>query len=282
MSRTLTVAAVQMNCRLADVATNTERALAALETVRGAQIVCYPELFTTGYHLERLAGRWATLAEPIPGPTTEVFARAAREHGVAILGTIVERKGDRLFDTTFVLDSSGALVGTYRKTHLHPTERGCFAPGERLEVFRVDGRPVGVAICFEHAFPPIASTLALAGAKVIFNPTAIPVGYEYLIEVRNRARAQDNQVFFVAANHVGPEGDRYYCGLSQIIDPRGRVLAQAERTEGAIHAELDLALIERERAREPALRHFRSRLYRWKEGHPAENSGDLDESDKTR
>lgn len=258
------VGAVQMTCRLGAVNANIERALAFLEGLEGVQILCYPELFTTGYHLEALGDRLEKLAEPIPGPTTEVFSEAAQAQHTAILGTIAEREGDRLFDTTFVIDSEGKLVGKYRKTHLYPAERCCFTPGDRLEVFMIEGVPIGVAICFEHAFAPIASTLALKGAKIVFNPTAVPVGYEYLMEVRNRARAQDNQLFFVVANHVSREGDRRYCGLSQIVDPRGRVLAEAQPYQGVIRAELDPTLIDRERAQEPALRHFRPELYIWR------------------
>lgn len=261
----ITVGAVQMNCTLEAREENVARALAFVEESEELDILCFPELFTTGYHLEALHSRLAELAEPIPGPTTERFAATARRAGTSILGTIIERDSGTLYDTTFVIDHEKGYRGKYRKTHLYPAEHRYFTPGDRLAVFEVDRAAVGVAICFEHAFPPIASTLAFKGAKIVFNPTAVPVGYEYLMEVRNRARSQDNQLFFISANHVGAEGDRRYCGLSQIIDPRGTVLAQADdESEGMSCATLELAGIDRERTQEPALSHFRPELYVWR------------------
>ncbi|MFQ5795826.1 MAG: carbon-nitrogen hydrolase family protein [Candidatus Bipolaricaulia bacterium] len=261
----LHIGAVQMNCTLGAPEENVTRALDLLKESDGIDIICLPELFTSGYHLKRLGDQFHELAEPIPGPTTERFVEAARQHQVSILGTIVERDGGALYDTTFVIDRQHGYLGKYRKSHLYPAEHRYFTPGDRLKIFEVSGVPIGIAICFEHAFPPIFAALALQGAKIVFNPTAVPVGYEYLMELRSRARAQDNQLFIAAANHVGSEGDVVYCGLSQITDPKGRVLAQVQRDERVISAEVDLSLINQERDQEPALRHFRPELYIWEE-----------------
>ena len=111
-------------------------------------------------------------------------------------------------------------------------------------------------ICFEHAFPEIATTLALDGAQVLVIPSAVPVGYEHLLALRTRARAQDSQVFAVASN-LAEDG---FCGGSMIVDPRGEIAA-AQAEEAAIGATIDLEAIQRERRREPALR-LRRVLYR--------------------
>ena len=170
-----------------------------------------------------------------------------------------------LYDSAVLIDSSGHICGRYRKSHLYPTEHRVFRPGDALPVFELDGLRVGLAICFEAAFPPIFSSLALQGAQVVFNPSAVPVGYGYLQDLRTRARAQDNQFFVVAVNHAGPEGDVTYCGRSQVADPRGDVLAMAPGDQpAAVVAELDLELIRDQRLQEPILRGFRPEFYRFR------------------
>ncbi|MEA3377453.1 MAG: carbon-nitrogen hydrolase family protein [Chloroflexota bacterium] len=261
-----TVALVQMNCALEEKTANVGRAVEFLEQSSGrADIVCFPELLTTGYNLDLIGDDFCDLAESIPGPTTEQMGQKAREYGLAILGTIVEadeKKEGTLYDATFLLNKKGELVGKYRKSHLHPTEHRYLQAGDRLPVFDLDGLIVGVTICFDHAFPQIFTILALQGAEVVFIPSAVPVGYEYLLNLRTRARAQDNQIFTVAVNRVGRDGDVTYCGLSQVVNPRGEVIAQASHAEEEVLvAELDLSLTPREREQEPVLRNLRPELY---------------------
>jgi predicted amidohydrolase len=105
-------------------------------------------------------------------------------------------------------------------------------------------------ICFEHAFPDVATALALRGAQVLVIPSAVPFGYEHRLTLRTRARAQDNQVFAVGCNLAG-DG---FCGRSLVADPRGEVLAEAGTEETVLRAAI-------EREREPALRLRRPDLY---------------------
>ena len=109
----------------------------------------------------------------------------------------------------------------------------------------------------QHAFPEMATALALRGAEILVIPSAVPVGYEHLLTLRTRARAQDNQVFAVGCNLTG-DG---FCGRSLVVDPRGDVIAEAGVEETVVRAALDLAAIDREREREPALRFRRPELY---------------------
>jgi len=262
MSKTLTVAGVQMACSVGEKEENVSHALELLDGLPGGvEIACLAELFNTGYHLGRLAPKLAELAEPIPGPTTECLAEVARARGMGIIGGIIERAGDVFYDSAFLIDRDGHIVGVHRKAHLYPPERSHFQPGDSIETFSLCGITVGVAICFEHAFPPIFTTLALKGAQVVFIPSAVPVGYEYLLDLRTRARAQDNQLFVVAANLTGGNGEVQFCGRSQIVSPKGEVLAKTGREEGAVVAQLDLSLIERERRQEPVLSLLRPELY---------------------
>jgi predicted amidohydrolase len=223
----------------------------------GAELVVAPELVTSGYDLEVLARRGRELAEPLDGPTAARVSELATETGATLVFGMLERDGDVLYDTAVVAAPGGELV-PYRKSHLYPTESELFAAGTELVVAPTPAGRLGMMICFEHAFPDVATTLALRGAQILVIPSAVPVGYEHLLTLRTRARAQDNQVFAVACNLTG-DG---FCGGSLVADPRGDVVAEAGVEETVLRAVLDLAAIDREREREPALRLRRPDLYR--------------------
>ena len=127
-----------------------------------------------------------------------------------------------LFDSLATLTPDGQTE-VYRKTHLYPDELAHFVAGADLGTVRTPSAVLGPMICFEHAFPEVATTLALRGAKILVIPSAVPVGYEHLLSLRTRARAQDNQVFAVACNMAG----HGFCGRSLVADPRGEVVVAA-------------------------------------------------------
>jgi predicted amidohydrolase len=213
------VGLIQMSCQLGDKRWNLAHARERLQLLPdGVRIACLPEFFK--------------LAEPIPGPTTTALGEVARSKKMVILGNIPEADADQegvLYDTTFILDPRGELVGRYRKTHLYPTEHRYFRAGDELPVFDVGFVQVGTATCFDHAFPEIFGALAVRGAQVVFIPSAVPVGYEYLLNLRTRARAQDNQLWVVAVNRVGEEGEVGYCGLSKVVNPVRRSWSRLRR-----------------------------------------------------
>lgn len=268
MVERIRVAALQMNCRLDDRGANLARAEELLAQVaERADIACLPELFNTGYHLGALDGTIFDQAELVPdGDTTRNLIELARRFNVALVAGIIERDPiitGIIYDTAVLINRRGELCGRYRKSHLYPAETRYFCAGSALPIFDLDGIKVGIAICFEHAFPHIFTTLALSGAQIVFNPSAVPVGFGYLQDVRTRARAQDNQIFVMAVNHVGMEGDVNYCGQSQIADPCGDVIARASHdAEAALVVDLSLELIFHQRRQEPIFRGFRPELYK--------------------
>jgi predicted amidohydrolase len=256
-----------MDCQPGDKQHNLAQAKKWLRSLPDdVDIVCLPEFFNTGYNLDLIGDDFYHLAEPIPGDTTTALGGVARQRKMAILGNIPEADQHQdgvLYDTTFVLDHLGDVVGRYRKTHLYPTEHRYFRAGNELPVFDLGIAKIGTATCFDHAFPEVFSTLAVAGAQVVFIPSAVPVDYEYLLDLRTRARAQDNQIWVVAVNRVGAEEDVTYCGLSKVVNPRGEIVAEAPAgQESLVTAELNLAAILQERKQEPVLRARRPSLYK--------------------
>jgi len=257
---------VQMDSRPCEKEDNLSRAKAHLHALpENVQIACLPEFFNTGYHLDLIGDDFYRLAETIPGPTTEALGVLARSRKMAILANIPEADMHQqgvLYDTTFLLDQEGELVGRYRKTHLYPTEHRYFRAGDALPVFDLGFVRLGTATCFDHAFPEIFGALATGGAQLVFIPSAVPVNYEYLLNLRTRARAQDNQIWVAAVNRVGTEGPVTYCGLSKVVNPRGEVIAEASSDrEHVLVTPVELSAILRERQQEPVLRTRRPELY---------------------
>ena len=252
-----------MDCRIKDKEKNLNHALDFLERVKtGTDIVCFPEFFNTGYNLDMIGDRFYDFAETIPGDITRMMGEKARKKNLVIVGNIVEKDilvEGILYNTTFIIGRDGELVGKYRKFYLYPQEHYFFKPGSEIPVFDIGITRLGVAICFDHAFPELFRTLALKGAEIVLIPSAVPQGYEYLLNLRTRARAQDNQFFVVSINRIGNEGNFNYCGLSKVINPRGEVLVEASTDkEEIINCEVDINEILKERMQEPVLRSIRS------------------------
>jgi predicted amidohydrolase len=265
MMRTLKVGLIQMDCELNQKESNLQKALAYVDQIAdNVDVICFPELFTTGYHLKTLASHLDELAETIPGPTVYQFQEKAKQYKSAIIGNIIEKdeaQSGVFYDTTFVINEHGEYQGKYRKVHLYPTEHQYFRSGSQLPVFEICGVKIGNAICYDHGFEEMFRILAMKGAEVIFIPSVIPKNYEYLLNLRTCARAQDNQLFTVAINRVGVEDGTEYCGLSKIANPRGEVICEAGDKEEIVIGTIELTQIGKEREQEPILRSRRPELY---------------------
>jgi predicted amidohydrolase len=154
-------------------------------------------------------------AEPIPGPMYNVLTEAARQGKIYVIGCIYEKDGKYVYNTAFLLDRQGRLLGKYRKTHLHwPEMFQGVRPGDDHPVFDCDFGRIGIEICYDSWFPEVARVLALKGAEIIFCPNA---GYH---EACQAARTCDNGVYFVPASHNR---------VNVIWDPNFRELARGGR-----------------------------------------------------
>lgn len=238
------------------VAANLDDLARLMGRLEDVDLVVAPEVANTGYDIARLEVEGHDLAEPLDGPSVARLAALAAEHTTTLVCGVLEAADGQMYDTVVTCRPDGSVT-PYRKTHLYPNEQPVFTPGRRLQTVDTGWGRVGPLICFEHAFPEIATTLALRGAQVLAIPSAVPDGYEHLLALRSRARAQDNQVFVVAAN-LASDG---FCGRSLIVDPRGDVLANGGPDEAVLVATIDLAEIEAERGREPSLQLRRPDLY---------------------
>ena len=276
------IALIQQHASL-DVDENLARALAAVDRAAagGARIVCFAELAFTPFYPQRVADdrkeNVLDLAEPVPGPTTELFATKARDHNLVIVLNLYERDGEHAYDTSPVIDADGTLLGVTRMVHItdYPSfrEQGYYAPGDRgAPVYHTRYGAVGVAICYDRHYPEYMRALALGGAEVVFVPQAGTVGEwpDELYEAEVRVAAFQNGYFAALCNRVGVEGAMTFAGESFACAPDGRVIARAGRgSDAVVMFDADFTEVERSDARRLFLRDRRPELYgAWWNGKP--------------
>jgi len=194
-----------------------------------------------------LRGPQTSNAEPLPGPLEQSLCQIARDLRLWFVpGSIHERDGDRIYNTTPVIDPSGQVVARYRKMFpFLPYEQGV-APGTEFVVFDVPqvGR-FGVSICYDMWFPETTRTLAWMGAEVVIHPTMTNTIDRDLELSIARTNAAVNQCWFVDINCAGRLGN----GRSLIVAPDGSVVHQAGTGYEIIPVEMDLGLVRRSRRR---------------------------------
>ncbi|MFX1476081.1 MAG: carbon-nitrogen family hydrolase [Promethearchaeota archaeon] len=226
-----------------------------------ADILVLPELFTTGYFLEKAS----ELAEKQDGYSINLLRDlASRFHIFLVAGSLLERRGKQIYNTCRLIGKDGRIVGSYDKIHLFPpfSEDKYLTPGTTLPIFKTDLGVLGVAICFDIRFPELTRSLVLRGAQVIFVPAEFPAERISIWATLLRARAIENQVFVVGCNRVGSDGNHSFGGRSAIIDPEGKALAQAGGSQQIVSAVIDLDRITYVRERLPTLKFRREALYR--------------------
>lgn len=255
--RTITVAAVQMDVVPEDIIATRAKVLAWAEQAaqKGVDVVIFPELIlSAGYSLGE---KFYTLAETIPGPSTDALGKSARQNNLYIIAGIAERDlTGTIFNTAFIVGRDGSLVGAYRKSHIFTPTESFFALGDELPVFDLDFGRVAIPICYDLEFPEVARVLCLKGARLLLSMAAHWIGSgtvgtpENFIRTIYAARALENRVPVVLSNRVGYDAglDDRFVGLSRIVDSDGMTIAEMkDDSEGMILAEIDLDEEERKR-----------------------------------
>jgi len=222
---------------------------------QGAQIVCLQELFRSQYFCQTEDHANFDLAEPIPGPSTAALSEVARETGAVLIGSLFERRAAGVYhNTAVIIDADGRLCGSYRKMHIPDDpfyyEKFYFTPGDLgFRAFDTAVGRIGTLVCWDQWYPEAARLTALAGADVLFYPTAIGWHPDEKAEfgaaqasawqTAQRAHAIANGVYVAAVNRVGlekpPSGTPgkgiEFWGGSFVAGPFGVVLAEASRTD---------------------------------------------------
>lgn len=222
----------------------------------GAKIICLQELYRTIYFPQKKSQKYDLYAETIPGESTRVFSALAKELKIFIIVPLFEKaENGKYYNSAVVIDDKGKLLPTYRKIHIPQDplfyEKNYFKPGDTgYKIYRTKYATFAVLICYDQWFPEAARAATLAGAEMIFYPTAIgniigfkaPEGdWHEAWETMMRSHSIANSIYVIAVNRVGRENKLSFWGQSFISDAFGNILKRASKTkEQTIIADVDL------------------------------------------
>ncbi len=278
---TVKVGLVQMSCTNKKEA-NLQRAMEKTKeaAAKGAQIVCLQELFTSLYFCDVEDYENFKLAEAIPGPSTDVLSKLAKELNIVIIASLFEKRTQGIYhNTTAVLDADGTYLGKYRKMHIPDDpayyEKFYFTPGDLgYKVFQTKYAKLGVLICWDQWYPEAARITALMGAEILFYPTAIGWATSQdeatnteqfnAWQTIQRSHAVANGVYVVSVNRVGLEQNERmkFWGGSFVSNPFGTILYEGSHdNEEMSVVELDLSKTDSYRTHWPFLRDRRIDSY---------------------
>ncbi|MBR5536274.1 MAG: carbon-nitrogen hydrolase family protein [Clostridia bacterium] len=235
----------------------------------GARLVVLPEMFCCPYS----AQYFVPYAEPAGGPVWQAMSRCAAENGICLVaGSMPERDGGRVYNTSFVFGPDGSQLARHRKMHLFDVafdggqffrESDTFTPGEEVTTFDFEGITFGLCICFDFRFPELSRLMALRGARAIivpaaFNMTTGPLHWETMF----RQRATDDQVYTVGVAPARDEHGVYVSYANSILcSPLGQILTRAEADSCILYSDLDPDAVSAARRQLPLFSARRTDIY---------------------
>lgn len=245
MERQFKIALVQYQSVLGDFQKNADRAVEMVReaAAKRAKIVCFPEMFNTGYNFQLIGDGFHNCGETIDGHTITRLQKVAKECACYVIAPItLEKKVKGVFyNAAVVIDDEGVVLGDYSKHHLWAAERYYFHAGEDIPVFDTKYGKIGVMICYDAGFPETARVLTLKGAELIFMPSAWRIQDWDMWNLNIPQRALENTLYVAGVNRFGHEDDLYMFGNSKVADWRGRIIAESkEEKEEIVYAEIDL------------------------------------------
>jgi len=284
--KTVTLGLLQHACS-ADPKANLKKTLSLVDQAakKGAQIICTQEMVTSQYFCQSEEHRFFDLAEPIPGPSTLAFQKAAKKHGVVIIASLFEKRASGLYhNTAAIIDADGKLLGIYRKMHIPDDplfyEKFYFTPGDTgFKAWDTKFGKIGVLICWDQWYPEAARLTAMQGAEILFYPTAIGwhpkekaeygVNQHGAWETIQRSHAVANGCYVAAINRVGHEiidgvgGDGLeFWGQTFVAGTSGQILAKASvDKEEVLIVPVELGKVDVTRTHWPFLRDRRIDAY---------------------
>jgi N-carbamoylputrescine amidase len=277
--RTITVAALQSSYGT-DINANIDRTIALIReaAAKGAQVILPPELFQWHYFCTVQEESYFDMAFPaVEHPCVVRLQPVAKELGVAIPVSIFERDGPHTYNSVVMIDADGAILGTYRKSHIPDgpgyQEKYYFRPGDTgFKVWDTKFGRIGVGICWDQWFPEAARAMALQGAEILFYPTAIgsephdpSLATALPWQRAMQGHAVSNAIPVVAANRIGKEeglGEpQNFYGHSFIADQQGTLVQEMQSGEGVLVHTFDLDELRTYRSAWGFFRDRRTELY---------------------
>ncbi len=257
----ISISLAQMHIELAQPEANLEQAITFIrQAAQNSDLVLLPELWSSGYDLQN-ASRYIETNRSILG----ILADLARTEKIVIGGSLLEAVDGHYFNTFYLIDSSGQVIGTYRKIHLFRLmhEDRWLHPGDRSEMVDFAWGKTGMAICYDLRFPELFRHYALSGTRLVFLPSEWPAKRIHHWRILLQARAIENQMYIAAVNCAGNTGQETFGGFSAIVSPWGEVLVEGDgQSEALLAADVDFDEVERVRQIIPVFQDRRPDLYR--------------------
>lgn len=249
---------------------NVEKAVtfANIAIEKGAQIICFQELFSTYWFPKEMNESHFALAETMEGSSIQRMRELAAEHEVVLICPVFEAgENGSFYNSAVIIDAGGAILGSYRKSHVPQIplweERFYFAPGNHgFPIFETRFGVIGVQICWDNFFPEGSRILALKGAQIIFSPTAAAFASQKRWETVITANAITNGVYILRVNRVGKEEKQDFYGMSFCVSPEGELLGPPTgMKEGIALIDIDLKQIKKVRKEWPFYKDRRPEVY---------------------
>jgi N-carbamoylputrescine amidase len=265
----LKLAGIQISC-CEEKERNIEKAikLTQIAVEKGANLICFQELFTTHWFPREMDKRHFSLAEQTDGVTISRMQKLAKENEVVLICPIFEVDGNCFYNSAVVIDANGEILGSYRKIHVPQIplweERYYFSSGNHgFPVFKTKFAPIGIQICWDNFFPEGSRILALKGARILFSPTAAAFASQRKWETVISSNAIANGVYIFRVNRVGSEEKQDFYGRSFCISPEGELLDKPTGMRDSIAlVEIDLKSIDKVRKEWPFLKDRRPEIYK--------------------
>lgn len=258
MGKTAGILTVQFNPILGEKSANLEKVQEILSQYcdKELDLVIVPEFFSTGICQKAFVGAPENTEG---GIVVEKLSQMAKRYNTNIVcGSVIIKEGDKLYNTSFVLNREGKIVGEYRKIHLFKffggNEHSYTTAGETPLVVQLDFARVGVSLCFDIKYPMLYKKLIQQGAEIIVSPSAWckltamsekdKADFASTWRAMNICRAAESLVYFVTSNLTGLTNEALFCmGHSMIVNPMGAVEIDAGVEEGGFYKEINLQLV---------------------------------------
>jgi len=251
------IALAQLDCEVGDLDGNCAKItnFAADAARQNCQLILFPEMTDTGYDtvvIPQVAQSWA-------GKPFSIVSAAARDNTITIGCGLAERQGEAIYNSFAMFDPTEKLLAKYRKTHLFTAEPlqedTCFTAGSELVNVTVNNINCGLSICYDLRFSDLYRSLTRTGAELLINSAAWPASRGNHWDVLTRARAIENQAYFIGINRAGTDADIQLAGHSCIIAPTGELIVEGTATEEELLiGEIDIHNVTTFRQQIPAVR----------------------------
>jgi omega-amidase len=257
----LNISLAQMNIALGDTRKNfnTMEKLTEEAARRGSHLVVFPELWSTGMALKQAQ----ELASVLNSGMFAQFSTVATQNKISICGSMLEKRGEQVYNSGAFFAPNGRMMGVYRKIHLFGLmeEDKYLHPGSSPLTIDLPWGTTSLAICYDLRFPELFRRYAVEGSRLILLPAEWPLERIDHWRTLVQARAIESQCYIIATNAVGQTGETVYGGHSMIVDPWGKIVVEAGESEMMATAEIELDVVEEVRDYMPVLKDRRPDLY---------------------